>query len=175
MDNECEDIMETKGFGWKVSLSIIICVGWLVFLILWLAFFASEVDPWERNISIILSSILVAFLLLGGSWAVWAFRKIPKEGREMLKIAGFKWRIGVSIILPFLAIIFLIYWFWFYYKYEIWQHIAVILVTILVTGGILGVIWAKWGMKHHHKFEHEHLKDIEEEIEKRKNEEKGEE
>jgi hypothetical protein len=150
---EKDNNMNEKELGLKPSFSIIIGVGWLVFLILWLAFYASDY-AWEKNLSIILLSILVMFLLLGGMWAMYGIRKIPPEEKEMLKTSGFKWRVGLSIVLPFAAMIFLIIWFWFYAQpYTIWQNIAVILVTLLITGGILGVIWARWGIKYGHKFD----------------------
>jgi hypothetical protein len=134
--------------GFKPSISILCGVGWLIFLIIWLAFYATDY-PWEKNLSILLLSILIVFLVLGGMWAIWSIRMIPKAGWEILKISGFKWRIVTSMILPFAAMIFLIIWFWYYaVPYSVWQNIAVLLVTILAMGGILGALWARWGMKH---------------------------
>ena len=86
--------------GWRAPFSAVVGVGWLIFIILWLAFFASDYSVYQ-NIAIFLASILVTFLLLGGVWAIWSLRMIPKEGWEMMRIVGFKWRIGVSITLPF--------------------------------------------------------------------------
>jgi hypothetical protein len=40
MDENGEEIIETKGMGWRVSLSILVGVGWLVFLLLWFFFYA---------------------------------------------------------------------------------------------------------------------------------------
>ena len=143
--------------GWKPSLSIIGGVGWLVFVIIWFAFYASDYI-WEKNIAVLLLSILIVFLLIGGMWAIWSLRMIPKEGWEVFKISGFKWCITISIILPFVGIIFLIAWFWYFAEpYSIWQNIAVLLVTLLVIGGALGAIWARWSMMHGDdmkKFEH---------------------
>jgi hypothetical protein len=137
-----------EDMGLKPSLSIVGGVGWLIFIILWFAFYASNYS-WEKNIAIMLSSILIIFLLLGGMWAIWSLRMIPKQGWEIFQIKGFKWRVVTSIIIPFLAIIFLIIWFWNYAEpFSVWQNIAVLLVTLLVLGGILGVIWARWGIKH---------------------------
>jgi amino acid transporter len=94
------------------------------------------------------------FLLLGGMWAMYGIRKIPPDQKEMFKTSGFKWRIGLSIFLPFAAMLFLIIWFWFYAQpYNIWQNLAVILVALLIIGGILGSVWARWGIKHGHKFD----------------------
>ena len=150
--------------GWRAPFSAVVGVGWLIFIILWLAFFASDYSVYQ-NIAIFLASILVTFLLLGGVWAIWSLRMIPKEGWEMMRIVGFKWRIGVSITLPFAAIIFLILWFYSYAGGYTWyQNIAILLVVILVMGAILGLIWARWGMKH--KYDFEKFEDIGKEIEK---------
>ena len=137
-----------EDLGLKPSLSIVGGVGWLIFVILWFAFYATNYS-WEKNLAILLLSILIIFLLLGGMWAIWSLRMIPKKGWEIFKISGFKWRIITSIILPLAAIIFLITWFWYYAEpFSVWQNIAVLLVTLLLLGGILGVIWTRWSMKH---------------------------
>jgi hypothetical protein len=150
---ENEPNFTSKSLGWKPTFSIVVGVGWLIFIIAWLAFYASNY-AWEQNIAIILLSILVAFSLLGGVWAAWGLKMIPKEGKEIFKTLGFKWRVQTSIAIPFLAMIFLIIWFWFYAKpFTVWQNIAVLLITLLVVGGLLGAIWARWGMKNAWKFD----------------------
>lgn len=154
-----------EDMGWKPSISIIVGVGWLIFIILWLAFYASNY-PWEKNLSIFLLSILISFLLIGGMWAFWSLKMVPKIGWEVLKISGFRGRILTSIILPFAAMIFLIFWFWYYAEpYSVWQNIAILLVTLLVMGGILGALWARWGMQHGHEMKE--YEDIGEEIGKK--------
>ena len=143
--------MDKHDMGWKPSLSIIGGVGWLIFVILWFAFYAGDIAReygWERNFSILLMSILAVFLLIGGMWAIWSLRMIPKKGWEVIKISGFRWRILTSIIIPIAAMIFLIVWFWNAKDYDIFQNIAIILVVLLAMGGILGAIWARWGMTH---------------------------
>ena len=150
---EKDNNINEKELGLKPSFSIIIGVGWLIFLIMWFAFYASDY-AWEKNIAIILLSIVIMFLLLGGMWAMYGIRRIPSEEKEMFNKSGFKWRIILSIVLPFIAIIFLIIWFWYYAQpYSVWQNIAVILVTLLIIGGILGSLWARWGIKYSHKFD----------------------
>ncbi len=148
--------------GWRISLSIGMAIGWLIFVIVWLAFFAGE-SAIYRNIAIIMISILVVFLVLGGSWAAWGLKNMPKEGKEMMKTAGFKSRVVVSIVIPFVLIMFLIYWFYFPAEdFDAYQNIAIILVSLLIVGGILGGIWAPWGMKHgkeFEKFDHKENKD----------------
>ena len=161
-----------KNYGLKPSFSIIISVGWLVFLIAWFAFYAGNFS-YEKNIAIILLSILVLIVLVGGMWAFYAIKMIPKPGRQMFKLFGFRWRIYSSIIIPLLGLIFLIIWFWFLAEpFNVWQNIAMFLIIILIIGGCLGVIWTRWGMMHEKDFEKfgsemEKIgKDIEKEFEK---------
>ena len=168
---------KADNLGWKPSISIIGGVGWLIFVIIWFAFYATDY-PWEQNLAILLLSILIVFLLIGGIWAIWSLRMIPKEGWEMFKISGFRWRILTSIALPFVAMIFLIIWFWSYAEpYSVWQNIAVLLVILLLVGGILGALWARWSMVHGHemkKFEkscEEIGKEIEDAVEGKKEDE----
>lgn len=146
-----------KPSGWRISLSIAMGVGWLIFLIIWLAFFAGDETlgfSLYQNIAIIMISILVVFVILGGSWAAWGLKYIPKEGKEMMKTTGFTSRIVVSIIIPLALIIFWIYWFYFPAEnFDPYQNLAILLVSLLAVGGILGSIWAPWGMKQGKKFE----------------------
>ena len=157
MDND-----KSHDLGWKPTISILGGVGWLIFIIMWLAFYASNYS-WEKNFAIFLLSVLILVLLLGGIWLIWSLKMIPKHGWEMLKIKGFKWRILTSLIIPLLALLFLIVWFWYYASpYTIWQNIAVLLVVLLVIGGILGSIWTRWTTKHGHEMKK--FEDISEEI-----------
>ena len=151
-----EDYMRPS--GWRVSLSIVAAVGWLIFLIVWLAFYAVDYSV-SRNIAIVLISILVLIVVLGVPWAVWAIRHIPEEGKEMMKEAGFTSRVAVSIIIPFALLIFLIVWFYYWAAdYNIYQNIAILLVSVLVVGGSMGAIWSSWGMKHGKEFEEKYHK-----------------
>lgn len=151
--------------GWKVSLSIVMGIGWLAFVIIWLAFFAGNEEygfSGYQNFAIILISILVVIMVLSGSWASWGIKHIPKEGKEMMKAAGFTSRVIFSIIIPLALMIFLIIWFFFHADgYDIYQNIAVFIVSLLAVGGILGAVWAPWGMKHGKKFEEKWDKEVE--------------
>jgi len=131
------------GPSWRPAFSAIVGFGWFIFIIAWLAFFSSDIHPYEKKIAIILLSLLAVIILIGGVWAVWAVRMIPRPGRQMIKFFGFKSRMIASIITPLAAIGFLIYYFWFY-DFTIWQHIAIILITALSMGLVLGSIWSSW-------------------------------
>jgi fatty acid desaturase len=81
---EDEEFMEpekTPGFAWRVSLSIIVGIGWLVFLILWFFFYATDYTIYQ-NIAIILVSILIMCAILGASWASWGIKYGCKFGKK---------------------------------------------------------------------------------------------
>ena len=78
---EEEEIVETPGFAWRVSLSILVGVGWLVFLILWVTFYASRFTIME-NIALILVSILIMGAILGASWASWGIQYGQRFGKQ---------------------------------------------------------------------------------------------
>jgi hypothetical protein len=69
----CKEMIKTKGFGWRISLTIITGIGWLIFLILWLFFYASNFNIYQ-NIAIFIVSILILGGIIGASWAPWGMR-----------------------------------------------------------------------------------------------------
>lgn len=56
-----------------MAVSIVTVFGWLIFLILFLAFYAEGFSVY-RNLAIILASVLVAFAILGSMWAYWGIK-----------------------------------------------------------------------------------------------------
>ena len=148
-----KEIMKTKGFGWRVSLSIIIGIGWLVFLVLWLFFYATNYTFYQ-NIAIVLLSLLVVGFILGVPWMFWGMKFRTEQEKEMWKTQGFRWRAWLSGILALALVIFLIYWSWYHASvYNIYQNIAIFIVSILIIMGALGASWAPWGIKYGHRFE----------------------
>lgn len=72
-DDKEKEMMAEPGFRWRVALSIIVGVGWLIFLILWLGFFAGDYNIYQ-NIAVFLVSILVIAIILGPAWAYWGMK-----------------------------------------------------------------------------------------------------
>jgi uncharacterized protein YacL len=143
-----EDWKPGKGMSWRVSLSIGTGIGWLIFIIVWLAFFASNYTLYQ-NISIFFASILAIIVIMLVSWASWGIKQIPDIGKEIMRISGLKTRIWASVVVFLAFMLFLILWFWYYAEtYSGYQNIAIFIVSILVMGGILAIMWARWGMKY---------------------------
>lgn len=143
-----DDVGEDKdGLSWRVTLSIVVGVGWLIFLLLWLAFYGTGYSGFQ-NVAIFFLSILAVAVLLGIPWMSWHFKHQTELEKEMWESKGFKSRVWFSVILAFILGIFNICWFWYYaVDFNVWQNIAVFIVSLLVIGGILGVYWAPWSMK----------------------------
>jgi type VI protein secretion system component VasK len=66
--------MDMRGFGWRVSLSVLVSIGWLAFLVIWLFFYAGEYSIYQ-NLAVFLASILVVAAVMGASWASWGIRQ----------------------------------------------------------------------------------------------------
>ncbi len=58
------------------------------------------------------------------------------------------WRVGVSIVSFFAAMIAGILWLFFYAgEFNVYQNIAVFVVILLAFFSIMGATWSSWGMK----------------------------
>lgn|GEM_PF-2201719 len=137
----------------KAGFSGVVALGWLIFIILFLAFY-SEGFKTNEKFALILLSILILVVLLGGAWVYWSFQMMSKKDWEIFKIKGFRWRIIGSIAYGFVLLILLIFGFWYLWTdFGFWQYIAILLVVFLVSVGLLGAIWASWGSKYKNEME----------------------
>jgi len=151
MNNESDQIKDMKSPRWQISLSILVGVGWLAFLLIWFFFYTDKYN-WEKHVAIILLSILILFGILGVPWMLWWQKHRSLQEIEMWKTQGFKGRVWISGIAVVLTLFFLIYWFWYQaLPYPWYQNLIIFIVSFLVIGGILGAMWAPWGMKHDQK------------------------
>ncbi|UCE80586.1 MAG: hypothetical protein JSV94_05380 [Methanobacteriota archaeon] len=79
---------------------------------------------------------------------------IPEKDKEILSTPGFAWRVGLSTLVVFAWLAFVIVWLFFYAEdYNVWQNIAAFMVSILIGIGILAATWASWGIKYASRFE----------------------
>ncbi len=73
--------METKGFGWRVSVSILVVFGWAIFFALWLFFYAGGFDL-AQNIGVFILSIIIGVAILAAAWAPWGMKYGMKYGKK---------------------------------------------------------------------------------------------
>ncbi len=127
----------------RIAVSIVVGIGWLIFLILFLAFYAEGFSVYW-NLAIVFASLLVMCAILGPMWAYWGI----KTGRARKRPPGGAARVAVSIVTGVGWLIFLILFLAFYAEgFSIYENLAIVLASILVTGAIRGPMWAYWGMK----------------------------
>ncbi len=62
-----------EGIAKRVSVSVTTGIAWLIFLIIFLGFFADRFTIYQ-NLAIILASILVVALVLGPMWTHWSIK-----------------------------------------------------------------------------------------------------
>jgi hypothetical protein len=69
---------------------------------------------------------------------------------------GFGWRIGISILVVFGWAVFLLLWLLFYASgFNIYQNLAILLVSVLVGIAVLAASWVSWGLKYGWKYKNE--------------------
>jgi hypothetical protein len=133
--------------GWRIPLSVVTGIGWLVFLVIWLFFYAGDYKL-IQNIGMFLLSIMFVALILGVAWAAWAFSGMTEFEQMMMQMGGMKNRMILSMIIPIVSLIFLGLWLFLWaVDYDVYQNIAIVIVVILVMGGLLGVLWTTGGWK----------------------------
>ncbi len=57
-------------FGSRVAATVTVGVGWIVFFVLWLAFYAGNFDFWQ-NMAVFIASIVVAVGIVSTMWIKW--------------------------------------------------------------------------------------------------------
>ena len=68
------------------------------------------------------------------------------QGPPMM--AGMRWRVAISILVGvgWLSFVLLYAAFWAE-PYSLLQSVVIVLVSFLILAGILGAMWASWGMR----------------------------
>lgn len=114
----------------RVKGSLIGFVLWLVFIVIWMWFFAGNpilALTGNQNVAVILFSFAAFAAIVVGMWLPWARRR--GEGPENW------WAIGLA----FVWVIFLGIWFWFFAgDFNEYQNFAVFLVSLLIIAAASG-------------------------------------
>lgn len=78
--NQNENQETPPGLAPRVIVSIIVLFGFLIFSIIYVAFFAASYGLFQK-IAVIVVAILVAIAILGAMWSSWGI-KYGKEWKE---------------------------------------------------------------------------------------------
>lgn len=128
------------GFAWRIRVSAALAFGWVVFLVLWLFFFATDFHAYQ-NIAIIVASLLAVLAFIGMTW-MYKMKMPAGCTKAMKEVKGLGSRMLLSMVVLVASIVFFLVWFYFYaVDFSVYQNIAIFIVQVLVTLGILGATW----------------------------------
>jgi uncharacterized membrane protein len=69
------------GLTSRIAVSVVVGVAWLVFLVIFLAFYAESFSIY-RNLAIFIASILVVGAIFGPMWVYWGIKVVPRYAEE---------------------------------------------------------------------------------------------
>ncbi|MEI6796667.1 MAG: hypothetical protein WCK39_07365 [Methanomassiliicoccales archaeon] len=142
MDEEIiviQDLQPPRGLGWRISLTVLLGIGWLAFIIIWLFFYAGKFYL-HQNIAVFILSVVVAIGLASIVWISFGLRMARLGGGytatgEARNWIGWRGIVSTLIWVGWLA--WLIIWLYSYWpSLDIYQNIALFLVSLLLAGGL---------------------------------------
>lgn len=138
---------ELRGLGWRITASVLTAVGWLVFLVIWLFFFASAYNIY-KNLAVLFVSALIGLVILVVIWIGFGLRMgraYAPDRPEWADYRQMRCRSALSILVVLAWSAFLLIWLFVYADgYTGYQNIAVIFVSLLVAGGLGAAVWSSW-------------------------------
>ena len=128
---------DAPGLASRLKGTMALFVLWLVFLTIWMWFFAGNplyAFSGNQNVAVILFSFALFCAITVGMWLPWARKR--GEGPENW------WAIGLA----FAWVILLAVWFWFFAgEFNPYQNFAIFLVSLLIMAAISGgAQWKKY-------------------------------
>jgi hypothetical protein len=67
---------------------------------------------------------------------------MPKEGQDISEVPGYAWRVSLSIVVAFGWLILLVIWLFFFAGgFNMYQNLAVLMISIAVMAVVEGLIW----------------------------------
>jgi len=135
------EIFKVKGFGWRVSATILLFFAWIIFFIVWLFFYAEDYTFFQ-NFAVFIVSVLFVIGVLAAMWAAFGIKMAEKYAPEHAQYH----RPSISSIVSGAVgvgwLIFLVVWLFYYASdYNAYQNLAVILASLLALAGITGIVW----------------------------------
>jgi hypothetical protein len=139
------DEMKPKGVIWRTVFSVAVGLVWLVWLLLWWAFWSDDYTI-AQKFAVSIISILVAGGLAGAVWIPFSMRY--GDDKDQWKVPGFAWRVVVSMTIFIALAVFVVYMLFFPWSDFNWcKSIVIIIVVLIVGAAMMTPIWIRWGQR----------------------------
>jgi len=125
MAHRGREVLDVPGLGWRVSLSVVEAMGWLIFLVIWFFFYA-QTYGFYQNIAVVAVSVAILGVAEGFTWApMWWDRKTPGFGRA----------VALETVLGLIALVFAFVWLYFFAdSMSLYTNIAIIIIPFALWG-----------------------------------------
>ncbi len=132
---------------WRTVFTVVVGLGWLVWLLLWWAFWSEDLEV-ARKFAVAIVSAMVLGGLTAAVWIPYSMRWAPEEERRQWRVEGFRARVvGSTFVFVALAVL-VVYWLWFPGKdYDICQSFVIIIVVLIAGVALMAPMWMRWGMR----------------------------
>ena len=115
----------------------------VIILIAFLAFYPTGFDAWQ-SISVFIITMLILKIV----------QEVLKMSERHKMPEGIKWRLALTIYGSIATLIFIIAFLAFYPTgFDVWQKIAIVLISLLVLGGVMAGVWIPWKMTYWEEME----------------------
>lgn len=150
MSPEIDAERPVHGLAWRLAASFLLGIIWFTFLVLWLFFFASGYTIYQ-NLAVVVVSIVVSLGLLIAIWLSFGLRfarqveSIEFDWKEQRR-NWLGWRGTASAVIWAVWFGFLIAWLFFFAgDHDVYQNVAIIIVSMVFAGGISAILWSPFG------------------------------
>jgi len=132
------------------AISAVLGVGWLVFVIVYIVFYADNTGfTFFQNIAVLLTSLLVLLALISVIWITYGMRMARDTTDEMsAAMIPSGWRVSISAVIAFGWVIFALLFIAFYSgDFSFLENLAILIISLIVIAFLLVAIWMGYWMK----------------------------
>lgn len=134
-----------QGMIWRTVFSVAVGLVWLIWLLLWWAFWSGDYTI-AQKFAVSIISILVAGGLAGAVWIPFSMRY--GDDADQWRVPGFALNIVVSMAIIIGLAIFMVYMLFFPWSGFTWCQSIVIIIVVLIVGAVMmSPIWIRWGKR----------------------------
>jgi len=134
-----------EGVIWRTVFTVTVGLGWLIWLLLWWAFWAEDYTV-AQKFAVAIMSLMVMGGVAGAIWIPFSMRY--GDDKDDWKQEGFTWRVIASTTVFIALTVFIVYMLFFPWKDFNWCQSIVIIIVVLLAGAIaMTPLWIKRGRR----------------------------